>query len=554
MEIKKKEGAILLALDDRRLRKPLHWLLLARVIVLTIILGIGTLIQVKGKIFIMPPLPFLLVFTAIIYLFTIFSALYLRKIKSLLVFAYFQIMADIAMISALIFLTGSSNSVFTVLLFFPVITGGTLLFRTGSLLMACLCTLSFVLILLIEKAGYFPKYFNDFKFSPITDYNMVLQHLAIPGLAFFLMAILTSILSEKLHRAEAALSQTSLDYDRLAILNKQILNDINTGIITVDEENMINSFNRAAEDITGFSLQDVLDHPLSKILPEIDGEQKAAIRLTGELTRKDGRMIPIGYAWTRLNMPAGCGNCRVFTMQDLSHIKRMEAQIQQAQKMATIGEMAAGVAHEFRNPLAAISGAAQILENENTGAQARQKLREIIVRECDRLDSTIEEFLLFSKRSSPSKTWFELAKLVEECVQMLRQKPDWDKGCRISNEIPDHLEIHGDRDQIKQVLINLITNGCTAMEKDGGKLRILAQEKKDGQERLSSITVANTGPPIPADLLESIFEPFFTTRENGTGLGLAIVKQIIQRHGGKIAAANMPEEAGVLFSIQLPMA
>ncbi len=542
-----------MAMDDRRLRKPLHWLLLARIIVLTIILGVGTLIQVKGKMFVMPPLPILLVFAGIIYLFTIFSALLLRKVRALSLFAYIQIIADIVIVSFLVFFTGSSNSVFTVLLFLPVITGGTLLFRTGSLLMACLCTLSYVLILLIEKHGYLPTYFNDFKFSPIMDYNGVLQHLAIPGLTFFLMAILTSLLSEKLHRAETALSQTALDYDRLAVLNKQILNDINTGIITVDEENRINSFNRAAEDITGFSLQEVLDRPLSIILPDMDGQQKAAIRLTGELARKDGSLIPVGYAWTPLNMPEGCGNCRVFTMQDLSHIEKMEAQVQQAQKMATIGEMAAGVAHEFRNPLAAISGAAQILKNERTADSAGKKLREIIVRECDRLDGTIEEFLLFSKPTSPTKTWFSLSQLVEECLNMLRQKPDWDKGCQISNEVMAHHEIHGDRDQIKQVLINLIANGCTAMEDIGGELRILAQERKTGEEKESNITVANTGPPISEDLLETIFEPFFTTRENGTGLGLAIVKQIIKRHGGKISAANMPDDGGVLFSLQLPM-
>ena len=541
---------------DRLLKRQLHWLLLARVIVRTLLLGISALLGVEGKMFILPPLPYALFFIAGVYGITILSALVLRKIRQITAFAYLQVMADVVLVSLLVFFTGSSQSIFTVLYFFPVITAGALLFRTGSLLMACLCTLSYAIVLIIEYLGHFPAYFRYYRFTPITDYQSVLQHFAIPGLTFFLTAILSSLLSGRLRRTEAALSQTTRDYDRLAGLNKQILDDVSTGIITVDKDGRINSFNRAAEEITGFAAREMMGAALEAMLPGLSGGEKTAFRLTGDLTRKDGQKIPVGYSWTRLNPPEGSDNCRVYTMQDLSHIRKMEAQVQQAEKMATIGEMAAGVAHEFRNPLAAISGAAQILRKDLAAspASATQTLMNIIVRECDRLDGTIEAFLQFSRPSTPDRRWFALHALAEECLQLLHHKSDWDQTCPVHIAIPDKLEAYGEPDQIKQILINLITNACTAMEGTAGQIELAAEEKEtpDGHDTLV-LKVTNTGPAIADELLETIFEPFFTTRDSGTGLGLAIVRQIVERHNGTIQAANLPAGAGVVFTVTLPL-
>ena len=538
-----------------QLRRQLLWLLLARVVVLTLLLGISSLLLTKGQILILPPLSYMIYFTGAVYLITIVSAFILQKTEYLVLFAYLQAIFDTLIVSILVFFTGNSQSLFTVFYFFPVITGGFLLFSMGSLLMACLCTLSYAVILIIEYLGYYPAYFNNFRFEPITDYNMVLQHFAIPGLTFFLMAILTSMLAGRLRRTEAALSRAALDYDRLDVLNRQILNDITTGITTVDESGKITSFNRASEEITGYPAAEALGQPLQQIMPGLqEGDQVNAMRLTVDLPRKDCKKIPVGYSWARLNMPDGCNNCRVYTMQNLSQIKKMEAKVQQSEKMATIGEMAAGVAHEFRNPLAAISGAAQILRSEAPPTSTNQKLTNIIVRECDRLDGTIEEFLQFSKPSLPDREWFSLYEASQECVQMLEQKPDWNRSCKITNEIPEHIDVHGDHDQVEQVLINLISNGYAAMEGKEGCIRLTAKEEslKDGSE-CTIISVNNTGPPIPTKQMGKIFEPFFTTRENGTGLGLAIVRQIIERHDGAIYVTNLPHDEGVTFTITIPL-
>ena len=539
---------------DLRLRRQLRWLLFARVVVLTIILSVACLLRVKGKTLILPPFTQLLYFIATIYLFTILSTVALVKIRALTTFAYIQTTFDAILVSILVFFSGASQSIFTLLYFFPVLTGSVLLLRAGSLLMACFSTLGYALVLIIEYLGHYPAYFNHYQFSPITDYNMVLQHFAIPGLTFYLMAILASTLTGRLRETEAALTRASMNYDRLAVLNKQILDDVSTGIITVDENSRITSFNRASEEITGYKINEVIGRGLQLVMPGLGGEKSNAVRLTMDLRRKDGQRIPIGYSWTKLNMPEGCGNCRVYTMQDLSQIKQMEAKIQQSQKMATIGEMAAGVAHEFRNPLAAISGASQILRSEYTEPSANQKLMNIIIRECDRLDSTIEEFLQFSKPSQPDRQWFSLHNLAQETLQLMRQKPDWDPTCAVLNDIPPTLDAHGDQDQIEQVLINLIANAAAAMEGKGGTIRLTASEETmhDGAE-FTLLSISNNGPPIPTKLLGKIFEPFFTTRENGTGLGLAVVRQIVERHGGVIYVDNLPENQGVTFTITLPL-
>jgi two-component system sensor histidine kinase PilS (NtrC family) len=178
----------------------------------------------------------------------------------------------------------------------------------------------------------------------------------------------------------------------------------------------------------------------------------------------------------------------------------------------------------------------------------------IIVRECDRLDNTIEAFLQFSRPSSPERRWFSLHALAEECIQLLHHKSDWDQTCNVHIAIPLKLEAYGEPDQIKQVLINLISNACTAMEGMEGRIELAAEEKKSANGHESTVlTVFNSGPAIADGLLETIFEPFFTTRDSGTGLGLAIVRQIVERHGGTIKAENLSADKGVVFTVTLPL-
>lgn len=532
------------------LKKQIQWLLFFRVLFLSLMLGISVLLQTKAPSIFLPPLHYLAYFIAGLYVFTILSALLVRIIQCYSRFGYMQITLDTLLVALLVFSTGGSQSVFTVVYFFPIVMGAFMLFRRGSLLFAALSTLLFGSQLFVEYGGYASRVVQTYP-SHLSSFQMLLHYFAIYSLTFFLVAILSSMLSTRLQRTEAELFQTASDYDRLSFLYKQIFDDINTGIITVDADSRVTSFNRAAELITGYRPGEIIGRNLSQIfsgleIPLRDDERR---QMTA-LPRRDGETIPVGYSCARLNAPEDTENGYVFTLQDLSQIKKMEAQVQQAEKMATIGEMAAGIAHELRNPLAAISGAVQLLERETRDNSINKRLFDIIMRESDRLDATIRDFLVFSKPVNPEKEWFSVLALAREAVETLGQSRDWNSALRLDLEIPTDLNGWGDPQLIRQVLLNLVANSanaCRAME--NGRILLRAEEQS---ENAIVLKVIDNGIGIPEDLRERIFEPFFTTRETGTGLGLAIIRQIVHSHGGTISLRDAPPQT-TLFSVSLPL-
>ena len=540
------------------LKKQIQWLLFLRVLFLSLMLGISVLLQTKTPSIFLPPLYYLAYFIAGLYLFTILSALALRMIQCYSRFGYLQITLDTLLVTLLVFSTGGSQSVFTVVYFFPIVMGAFMLFRRGSLLFAALSTLLFGALLLVEYGGYASGFIQTSQ-SQLTNLQMPLHYFTIYSLTFFLVAILSSMLSTRLQKTEAELFQTASDYGRLSFLYKQIFDDINTGIITVDADNRVTSFNRAAELITGYRPAEILDQDLSQAFPGLETTtlfHDERQHMTA-IPRKNGETIPVGYSCSRLNTQDDNENGYVYTLQDLSQIKRMEAQVQQAEKMATIGEMAAGIAHELRNPLAAISGAVQLLDRETLACSVNKRLFGIIMRESDRLDATIHDFLLFSKPISPEKKWFSLLALAREAVETLRQDTDWNPSLALDLEIPADLDCWADPQLIRQVLLNLITNSanaCRNMEK--GRIRLRAEETtawdKETPEAVIILEIADNGHGIPEGIQARIYEPFFTTRETGTGLGLAIVRQIVHSHGGNISLRDYPPQ-GTIFSVSLPL-
>ncbi|HIJ78872.1 MAG: ATP-binding protein [Desulfobulbaceae bacterium] len=541
---------------NNQLKKQIQWLLFLRVIFLSLLLGVSVLLQSEEKVILLPPIHFVAYFIAGLYLFTIASALILRKILCYSRFGFMQISLDTLLISGLIFFTGGSQSVFTGVYFFPIVMGALLLLRQGGFLFAALSTLFYGGLLLLEFRGYGSSFLLPSPSpSPLVNIQAAMQLFAIHGLTFFLVALLSSMLAKRLQTTEAALVKTTYEYDHLSLLYKQIFDDINTGIITVDDNYLITSFNPAAEAITGFETVEVIGRSIAKIFPGLVPIAQPAERPIANLTRKDGATIPVGYSWAKLNTPDGSDNARIYTMQDLSEIKKMEAKVQQAEKMATIGEMAAGIAHELRNPLAAISGAAQILRKDEQENPTNSRLLNIINRECERLALTIQEFLLFSKPAPPEIHWFSLKKLVVEAVELTEQNPKWNSSIKIEMDIADSLDCWADHQLLKQVLLNLISNSANACSAaSNATIKIMAREQSSQKNENDTIMiqVRDNGTGIEEKVRRNIFEPFFTTRENGTGLGLAIVKQIVESHGGMIEVEN-DESRGAIFTITLPL-
>ncbi len=534
------------------MRTLLQWLLILRVIIVSILLGISIILQTKTQALLIPPLHYVIYFIAGIYGFTIISALALKFSNNFRRFAIAQTVSDALIAAFIVYASGGSQSIFTVTYFLPIVGGSFILLRLGGLMMAAISTISYGFLLLIEFL--YGHLFLRGLTSPLADPFVAMHFFAIHGIVFFITAWLCVVVFERMRRTESALFQSTIDYDRLSLLYKQVFDDISTGIVTVDAAGKISSINHSAEIICGYPARELVGKLFDQIFPGFVHHSDAhLLRQLAEIRKQDGSKIPVGYSWAKLNMP-DYEDCRVYTMQDLSRIRAMEKQIKQAEKMATIGGMAAGIAHEFRNPLAAISGAAQMLQDEASLSSSSRKLVEIVARESTRLDGTINDFLLFSKPTEPSRQWFSLKGLVEESIAILEQGRKWPShNCQTSSSIPDNLDYWGDQRQIQQVLMNLISNACQAMGEQGVEIEVSAEiiSAPDSREILV-IRVTDNGSGIEETIRESIFEPFFTTRENGTGLGLAIVRQLVESHEGTVRVESGVGESTV-FKISLPL-
>jgi len=535
-----------------RFKKQLQWMLFLRVVFLTLLLGINVLLQSTEKNIITPPFYYILFFVGGVYLFTICSALILKFIRRYSTFAYAQILMDVILVSILLYYSGGSQSVFTILYLFPIITGGLILSRRGGLAAAAASTLGYGTILCLEYFGYHPDFLDDYWYRPLGDIRSVLNFFSIHGFTFFITAILSSLLSGRLLRTEKELISTTLKYDQLSVLYKKIFDDIPSGIIVLNQKNMI-SFNPASENITGFRSDEVVGKDINLPFPNLKLDAGMNFRSEVEITTKDRKNIPIGYSSAKLNMPGTEDNFQIVTLQDLSQTKQLEKQMMQAKKMATIGEMAAGIAHELRNPLAAISGAAEVIDSSGDIKSHNQGLMNIITRECNRLQDSINDFLTFSKPIEPEKEWVPLLPLVKEVIQLLKHTHDWAADCKSFIDIPEKMDCWADPQQIRQLLLNIFHNSCMALRSKDDEIRVIAREDADdsGAEK-TVLTIIDNGRGIPDLIIDKIYDPFFTTRENGTGLGLSIAKQIVNTHDGGITISSK-EHQGTTTEVWLPL-
>ncbi|MDD3815858.1 MAG: ATP-binding protein [Desulfocapsaceae bacterium] len=553
---------------DNLLKGQLLWMLLLRVILYTLLLGISAFLQSDQLEIILPPYYWLLSFICCVYISTIGSALFLlTSKKELHHFAFLQNQLDIFLVTLLVYYTGSSLSAFSPLYFFPIIAGGLILLRKGGLVAAAAASLQYGLVLGLEQLKIVPAFLDRYEFFKEQNLFASINHFAILGLTFFLAAILSAIFSRRLLKTEAALSDTVRSFDSLSLLYKQIFDDIATGIITIDDNNRITSANNAIGRITGYSPTVLRGQALFQVFPTLDMDNKGS-RLTADLVRQDGIEIRVGYSCANLQLPAEnelndhekhqCQSCRVLTIQDISEVERLEQQMRQAEKLAAIGRISAGIAHDFRNPLTAISGSAQILSNEfslfdSPEQRTNRALINIILRESNRLSHTISDFLKFAKPETTEREWFSLKKCLDEVLQVTQADPLWPASCTLQINIDPSYSLWADQHQIFTVLNHLIQNALPFCPQGAELIKIEAEELNLSESQGEIILqVSDNGTGIEEENREKIFEPFFTRRVDGTGLGLAIVKQIVMAHHGTIEV-DRSDLGGALFTVHLPL-
>lgn len=546
------------------LRNQLLSMLMLRIILYTLILLLSFIFRGSQYQFIFIP-PILLLFLVFaVYTTSLFSAFFLLVFQgNIRTFGFGQTLLDTCFVAILIFFSGTSNSTFVSVFFFPIVAGGLILPQKGGILAASSSTLLYGGLLFLEAKGLYPNYLANLVQLADADPIISLNHFAVNGLAFFLAALVSTLFGMRLQKTETALSASIKKYDRLAILYKRIFDNISTGIITIDSDSCITSANNAIHKITGISPDSLVGKSLAEELSCLDLSFENQ-RLTTDFTKQNGVTVRIGYAFMDIAKDADdpapeTPSEKIITLKDISEIEKLERQVRQTEKLAAIGMMSASIAHDFRNPLTAISGSAQVLATEfaSDGANyTNHELANIIIRESDRLIATIADFLRFSKPEHANCEWFTLKHCFEEAIEVLEAAPSWEPSIHISLNFDETIAIWADRKQMFTVFSHLIQNGL-AFCPEGSELitidatEISGTEAKGGNDAIQ-IQIADNGTGVEAEQAELIFEPFYTTRADGTGLGLAIVMQTIEEHHGEISVENV-ENSGALFTIQLPI-
>lgn len=547
------------------LKRQLFWLLLLRIVLYTLISIISLImLDERFEAIVMPP-SLLVLFTLIVYLSTIVSAFTLLHLDSeYRRFGFIQTLFDVVFASMLIYLTGGSLSIFSSVYFFPIISGGLLIPLKGGLIGAAASTLLFAFILLLENFGYLPDYVLVSKFyEKVALFNNIRQF-GTMGLTFFLGAFISAMFGTMLRSTTKELSSTKYDFDRLSLLYKKIFDNITTGIVTINGQGIITSANNATIDITGQPPAELIGKELSSIFPGLDPASLAP-RNACLFERQDNQTLRLGYALTQLHSsneedPEGKDSqeedVTIITLKDIGEIERLENQMRQAEKLAAIGMMSASIAHDIRNPLAAISGSAQVLADElgSAGSSEPQnyELTKIILRESDRLANTITNFLKFARPENIKQDWFLLRPCVEEILQVCRADQKWPATCSVDVQIDPKFRVWGDEKQLFGVIGQLLQNALSFCPEGNEKLELSSSIifVVDNQE-LCLIKISDNGPGIEPGEVQKIFEPFFTTRADGTGLGLAIANQVIEAHNGSIVVEKS-EMGGACLTLILP--
>jgi two-component system sensor histidine kinase PilS (NtrC family) len=470
----------------------------------------------------------------------------------------------------LIYFTGGKESFFPIAYIFSIIAGSTIFYKRGALSSASLSSLLYGLLLLLQLHHWI----NPLGEPSIYDASQVFYSLIIYMATFYIVAFLSSAISEELKRKKKELIQKQVDYNQLEAFNRNIIQSLDSGLLTIDLNGSINFLNRTAEKIlnrNGASLKDTSIYDLFPKINEVIEEVKKKVpesspdyqRYETLLTNHDGRKIYLGFSISPLTDPKESLIGHTLIFQDITKFKELEEQMKRVDKMAAVGVLAAGMAHEIRNPLASLSGSIQMLKTELTLDDHQQHLMEITLRDSERLNALITDFLLFAQPPQAHKIFYPIGRILEETIELFIHSPSFHDGIRIFRP-SDQGEIRAlvDPDQMKQVFWNLFINAAQSMSNGGeiqvqlGKGNVLGVTNVSLSSQLRGkewvkISITDSGKGIALEEKEKIFEPFFTTKENGTGLGLSIVHKIIESHKGLIKVQSELGR-GSTFTIFLP--
>lgn len=482
------------------------------------------------------------------------SLLYLGLLRALprrpKVQAYVQFVGDLVLITALVLHTGGIASPFSIFYLVVIAVASTLLGREAGFTVATVAYGFYAFLQLALFHGW------PFALAGAGGGSLarVAYNLGVNLAAFYAVAVLTSILAGRAARAERELEARREDLADLQVVHRDVIQSITSGLATTDPEGRITSLNRAGEEILALAETAVVGRSAQELIgverwaelvarPSAPGES----RRTEMDVERGGEPLVLGLSLSRLTDAAGQHRGYNLVFQDLTRWRRLEEEVRLKDRMAAVGELAAGIAHEIGNPLAAISGSVQMLAGQVGGDESQRKLIGILLKESQRLDRTIKGFLRFARPPERSTVRFDIGALLAENFELLRNSPEVRPGHRLDLVLdPPSVELYADPDQVSQIFWNLARNALKAMPA-GGRLTV-SGEVAEGLWRLR---FADTGRGMPEAQRANLFHPFQSFFDGGTGIGMAIVYRIVEEHGGRIEVESAPGR-GTTIVVELP--
>jgi two-component system, NtrC family, sensor histidine kinase PilS len=527
------------------------WLMAGRAVLTTLLLGSGVLIQINlpGSL----PIYAFYFLIGLTFLFTAVYALALARAEPWPWLGEVQLAVDAVVISGFIGVTGGVTSYFSLLYVLPIIAAGSLVHRRAALTVAALSSCLYAALVVVQYDGYLNAAGPWMVVPALLPPVRVAGYLVgINVFAFLAVGALSGSLAERLRHAGARLESASTEIANLQAFNQDVIDSLTSGLVTTDINGRILSFNLAAETITGQAAASVVGRDVGDVLHLPDDVRRLLARdLDGARSRRtdflypsgSGRTVEIGMAAAHLLTPGGKLGF-LLTFQDITDVKRLERDARVKQRLAAVGEMAAGIAHEIRNPLASMAGSIQVLREELTLSDEQAQLMDIVLVESKRLNDTIRNFLTYARPQRAAVERLDLAKVVSDTAMLLRNSGDVQPHHAIEADVPaEPVWFEADEGQIRQILWNLATNGVRAMP-TGGRLRLAVRTGEEPPPEAAAaappaiLEVQDDGVGIAPEDLDGIFQPFHSTFTQGSGLGLAIVHRIVSDYGGEIQVSS----------------
>ncbi len=533
--------------------RKLWWLILGRLITALILFLLATLWNRGANS--QQSLSKIITVLSIVIGLTIIYSLIQRFSRTLIFQARLQFVVDVFLVTWLVWNSDVIHSPYIALYIVIIAVSSLFLGSRDAVVVSVGCAVAFTACAVAVIFG-----FDQNRSASLVDSSIsqTIQSVGLFDVAFFVVGLLSARLADRQSLSDVRLLAATQSLASLRALHERIVESIRSGLVTTDLKGRIYTFNKAAEEITGYAAESVRGKDASIFFGEMKDHIADSVRAsdTGEVSPRfetdcftsEGMRLRLGFSISPLFSEFGKTTGMVITFQDLTQVRALEETSRRQDRLAAIGRMAASIAHEIRNPLAAMRGSIQMLRSEMEGDSSQTELMEIILRELDRLNRIITDFLSYARPRTITQSQVDVGELLHQTFILLQHSPEILKTQSIEEDIPrEPLIAVADAGQLKQVFWNLARNALQAMPQ-GGTLR--ARVELNSHNRLR-ISFSDTGRGMSHDQVEHLFEPFSSTT-GGTGLGLSIVYQIIRDHGGTINVSSL-EGQGTTITVELPI-